>query len=370
MKAIICGGGTVGHLTPGISIAEIIKKNDKNSKILFVSRAGGTENDVILKSGFDLQTIKIEPLIHRITLKNFSKIKTMISALKEAKKILNDFSPDVVIGTGGYVCWPMLRAAQKMKIPTVIHESNLCPGAATRFLAGKSSKVLLNFRESEKHFKKKNNLITVGNPLPDSFSSITRDEARRKLGLTQKDFFILSFGGSGGAEKINETVIELMKSYSSQKKEIVHVHASGKRYLDKIKEENPLFVNSGYNGCKIVPFINNMALYMKAADTVISRCGAMTLSEIAHCQTAPILIPSPNVTGNHQYKNAKMFTDVGAALMIEESELNARTLIDAVRYLAMNKGVREKIKKQLSSFKCDDTKKNIYSIIEEVIKKS
>ena len=363
MKVIICGGGTVGHLTPGISIAEIILKNERNSSVLFVGRTGGEENEVIIKSGFELKTIKIESFIRRITLKNISKARIMVAAIKEARKIINEYSPDLVIGTGGYVCWPVIRAAQKMKIPTAIHESNISPGAAARVLASKCNLVLLNFKESEKFFKKKDNLLAVGNPLPDGFFTITREEARKKLGLTHKDFFILSLGGSGGSERINEIVIKLMKSFSSQKSELTHLHSCGKRYFDKIKKENPQFTGNGYNRCKIVPFIHDMALYMKAADTIISRCGAMTLSEIAECQTVPILIPSPNVTGNHQYKNAKIFTDKGAAIMIEESELNERTLLDAVRYLAMNRALREKMKKQLSTFRLSDTKKNIYQAL-------
>lgn len=362
MKVIFCGGGTVGHLTPAISMAEIIIKNEEDSKILFIGRDGGEENEVIIKKGFELKTIKTLPFIRKVTFKNFKSASYLAKSVIEAKKMIKYFSPDIVIGTGGYVCWPVIRAAQRLKIPTVLHESNYSPGLATKVLATKCDNVMLHFSQSQEHFKRKNNLVTVGNPLPEAFKNITREQARRRLGLSKNDFFILSFGGSIGAEKLNQSIISLMKNYSTQKSNVKHLHATGKRYFEKIKSENELLAN-GNNGCKIIPFINDMPLYMKAADTVISRCGAMTLSEIAECETVPILIPSPNVTGNHQYKNAKVFTDSGAALMIEESELNDRTLLDAVRYLFTNKGIRDKMKKELKKFKSEDTETTIYNLI-------
>ena len=368
MKVIICGGGTVGHLTPGISIAEIIQKNERNSAVLFIGRENGDENDVIIRNGFKLKTLKISSFKRRITTKNLKAFSIMLKALRESKKIIKKESPDIVIGTGGYVCWPVIRAAQKMKIPTVMHESNFSPGLATRSLASRCDKIMLHFALSEKEFKRKDNLVTVGNPIPEAFSRITREEARKKLGLTDRDFFILSFGGSGGAEKMNESIISLMKNYSSRKIEIKHLHACGKKYFEQMKKENDALAK-GHNGCKIVPFIEEMPTYMKAADTVISRSGAMTLSELSECEIAPILIPSPNVTNNHQYKNAKTFTDSGAALMIEEHELNDRTLIDAVRYLQTNKGIREKIKKEIAKFKSVNAKKLIYEVIKTTAKK-
>ena len=368
MNVIICGGGTVGHLTPGISIAEIITRSYKNSRILFVGREGGEENSVIEKRGFKLKTIKISGISRSLSLKNLKSLSHIISSGKRARKIVKEEKPDLVIGTGGYVCWPIIRAAQKEKIPTMIHESNILPGLATKLLSPKCDKVLLNFKQSEIYFKRKDNLMTVGNPLPKAFETVTREEARRKLGLSKSDFFILSFGGSTGAQRLNESIISLMESYSVKRKSVKHLHGCGKRYFEEIKEKYPLFAK-GKDGCKIVPFIDEMATYMKAADTVISRCGAMTLSEICACKTVPILIPSPNVTANHQYKNAKVFTDSGAALMIEESELNDRTILDAVRYLESNPALREKMKKRLSTFRSDEVEKLILKAINEIIKK-
>ena len=367
MKVLICGGGTVGHLTPGISIAELILQSDKDSDVLFVGRYGGEENAVIENRGYRLKTIKISPITRKLTLKNLKSATSVVTSLIEAQSIINVEKPDLVIGTGGYVCWPMIKVAQKKKIPTILHESNLIPGLATKRLSKKCNKVLLNFKQSENYFKFKDNLLTVGNPLPEAFYAISREQARRKLGLAKNDFFILSFGGSGGAGRLNESIISLMEGYCRKKSSVKHLHGCGRRYFEKIKEKFPHFAQ-GKDGCKIVPFIDDMPLYMKAADTVISRCGAMTLSEIATSQTVPILIPSPNVTNNHQYENAKVFADSGAAIMIEETELSERTLLDAVRYLESNVGIRENMKSKLSAFRSYDVKKLILTAVKETQK--
>ena len=366
MKALICGGGTVGHITPGISIAEIIKKHEPKSEITFIGRENGEENRVITKKGYKLRTISVKGLLRNASIKNLKAIYKLFGSLKASKEILKEEAPDIVIGTGGYVCWPVIKAAQKMKIPTVIHESNLSPGLATKALSKKCDKILLNFKESEEMFRKKDNVIPVGNPISDVFFTASRKSARERLNLSDSDFLILSFGGSGGSKKLNEEILKFMKSFSAKNKRIKHIHATGRKYFSETKSNYPNFLD-GNNGCKILPFIDDMPHYMKAADIIISRCGAMTLSEISASGCVPILIPSPNVTNNHQYKNAKTFTDCGAAIMIEESELNETTLTDAVKFLLSNKSTREQMKKNLSSFKNENAGEKIYGIIKSLI---
>ena len=346
MNAIICGGGTAGHITPGLSIAEIISNKEKDSDILFVGRTDGEENRSINERGYKLRTINIYPIERKITIKNIKSIFALKKALSASKKIINEFNPDIVIGTGGYVCWPMIKAAQSMNIPTVLHESNTTPGLATKTLSEYATQVMLNFSQTQKELKRKDNISVVGNPIPENFSKISRTEARKRLGIKDGTLFILSFGGSGGAKKINDVSIKMMRNFCSKATDINHIHATGRKYYDEIKKALPSY-SKGYMGCKIVDYINDMALYMKAADIVISRCGAMTISEIIECGCVPILIPSPNVTNNHQYKNAKILTDTRCALMIEESELNEASLTDAVTYLKNNKAERIKIKNNL-----------------------
>lgn len=348
MRIIFCGGGTVGHITPAIAIAEKISRKNEGAEILFIGREGGEENTAVTNHGFNLTTVDIKGFERKLSIRNLSNFKTALKALKKAKSILKSYSPDVVVGTGGYVTWPVVRAAQKLKIPTVIHESNACPGLTAKLLAPNCDKVLVNLSGTEAEFKHTKSIKTVGNPVREDFFTLDKAVSRKKLGISQNEFLISSFGGSGGSEKINETVIALMKSHSSKIKNIKHIHSCGNKYFNGIKEKYSEFVK-GYNGCIIKPYIENMPEVITASDIVISRCGAMTIAEISAAQCAAILIPSPNVTNNHQYKNAKLLYDSGACIMIEEKHLNERELLDAVRGLENDfrkrNDMREKIKK-------------------------
>ena len=346
MKIIFCGGGTAGHITPAIAIAQEVKRRNKKNKILFIGREGGQENDLITKAGFPLTTLSVRGLQRKLTLKNFEAIYKAVSAKKEAKRIIKAFSPDVILGTGGYVCWPVLKAGYDLKIPIYIHESNIFPGLTTRLLANKCRKVLIYNDETKKFLPKNARCVAVGNPIGKAFFSTSRAKARAELSLSEKDFFILSFGGSLGAKKINNTIISLMKKYSSKNKNIYHLHAVGK---NNFKEEYTTLLTEE-SRCKIVPFIDNMPLYMKAADIVICRAGAMTLAELSAAGTASILIPSPNVADDHQYKNAMIFKEKNAAVIITEDKLDEDALEATIEHLANNKEERRKLSKCIELF--------------------
>ena len=365
MRVVFCGGGTAGHITPAISIAESILIKHPDSKILFIGRAGGDENHLITHCGFDLKEIEIHGIKRSLSLKNLELIRMLFRAIKQSKEILKHFNPNVVIGTGGYVSWPVLKAAQSLKIPTIIHESNAYPGLTTRILASKCDKVLINFPESKNHLKNKSNVCTVGNPIRRAFFKYSRASARKELGIKPTTFFILSLGGSGGSEIINQQIITLMKNYSQKLSDTLHIHACGKRYFEEIKKKNAELIES-QNGTRIIPFIENMALYATAADIIICRCGAMTLSEISKAGCVPILIPSPNVTDNHQYKNGKVFSDKGAAILLEESELTERSLTDAVKYLKREVAQRKRMASKLSTLHNPNCLNLICQEIEEV----
>lgn len=367
MKFIFCGGGTAGHITPAIAIAEKILEKIPDADILFVGRENGDENQTVKLRGFELETLKICGFERKFSINNLQNLNTAFKALKKAKKIIKEFSPDAVIGTGGYVCWPMVKAAQRLRIPTVIHESNAAPGLTAKLLATRCDRVLLNLQGSEKEFKRQDNIRIVGTPVRKEFLMQDRVSARKKLGLNTKDFFIFSFGGSGGSEKLNKTVIEFMESHSTKNKYIRHTHACGKKYFETIKKTHPHLVY-GKDGCVIKPYINEMALMIKAADLVIARSGAMTLAEISAAGAAAILIPSPNVTNNHQYKNAKLLRDIKAAIMIEEGDLNERSLTDAVKKLENDIQLRKKISQTVQNFYISDSDEKIANEILNTIK--
>ena len=346
MKIVFCGGGTAGHITPALAIAQEVKKEYKDPKILFIGRNCGRENTLIEKEGYDLKTISIAGLQRKFTVKNLDVLKNTIRAYKRSKEILKEFNPDIVFGTGGYVCLPVIMAAKKIGIKTIIHESNAIAGLTTKLLSAKVDKVLLNFEDAKNNLSKKATYAIVGNPINENFYKLKREEARRKLGLKEGDFFILSFGGSLGSSKMNDVIITVMKRLSIKENSITHLHATGERYYKSIKEKNLTKENEKY---KIVSFIEDISHKMPAADLVISRCGAMTISEICASGVASILIPSPNVTDNHQLQNAKLLEKAKAAFIIEEEKVSAEDLEKLIITLKNNKFDRKNVAKNAKS---------------------
>lgn len=339
MRIIFCGGGTAGHINPAIAVAQELSNQYADSEILFIGREGGKENRLIIDSGYKLKTIKIQGLKRKISIKNLKSLSYALRAKATAKRIIREFKPDVIFGTGGYVCWPVISAAHSLGIPCAIHESNISPGLTTRLVAKKCDLILLNHEKSKEYFNHPEKIRVVGNPLRMDFSTITRVSARKEMKLNPNEIMIVSFGGSIGAEKINETVMEVIKEYSTKEKNVRHIHATGARYYEAVKNSE---YARGLNGCKILPYIDDMPRLLHSADIVISRCGAMTLSEISAVGVAAILIPSPNVSDNHQYKNAKYLSDMGGAILIEEKNLSKKVLISAICSLKSDENGRKK----------------------------
>ena len=336
MNIVFCGGGTVGHISPAIAIAEKVRKRHPHASISFIGRRGGAENEIILKNGYSLYEINVSGLIRKPTLKNVKVIKNVFTAELRAKEILKKISPDAVIGTGGYVCFPVLRAAKRLGIFTAIHESNAVLGLSSKMISRKCDVIFLG---ANINIERENALYT-GNPVREDFFRTTKSEARRILHIPRDVFFIISVGGSIGAEKLNKASLEMMDSFSSKRDDVFHYHSVGKRYFEIIKATFPELC-SGINGCSVFDFIDNMPLCLSAADLVISRAGAMTLSEIAATGSASILIPSPNVTADHQTRNALYFVENGASVLINETELSSGVLTDTVSSLIEN---REKLR--------------------------
>ncbi len=356
MKAILTAGGTAGHINPAIAIAEEIKSIHHDAKILFVGREGGFENDLIKKAGFEYKTINIQGLKRGFSLVNFKKLYLALEAKSKAKEIIKEFKPDIILGTGGYVCWPIISVGADMKIPSAIHESNYAPGLTTKLLAKKCNVVFLNNAETKKLLPNGTKTVVSGTPLLQSFLQNDRAKARQKLGIGEKDVFIASFGGSIGSEKMNETILEVIKKYSSKEKIIKHLHATGQQHFESIKKN---FSPDEKSGCEIVPYIHNMSTVLHAADIVITRCGAVTLSELAAVGVASILIPSPNVAENHQFKNAKALSDDGSAILIEEKNLSFESLKNAIDELKNDEFGRKKRAKSIKGKSKDNSAKII-----------
>ena len=356
MRIILCGGGTAGHINPAIVVAEEILESEPASEILFIGREGGRENELVTKAGIRLQTIPIKGLKRSLSPKNISRIKDALKAKGQAEKIIKEFKPDVILGTGGYVCWPIISAGKSLGLPVAIHESNITPGLTTKLLARGCNAVFLAQEKTKEYLSKKAKTFVVGTPLRKEFRSLSRGECRRKLGLKETDILLISFGGSIGADKINQTMIEVMKNYSVKEENITHIHATGERYYKNLPDKDK---NLGNSKCKIKAYIDNMPTLMKAADIAVCRSGAMTISELCASGVAPILIPSPNVTGNHQYMNARLLSDYGAAEIIEEKNLTAKGLTEAINRLKIDKNGRKNRAKNLRKLYDPKAAKNI-----------
>lgn len=356
MRIILCGGGTAGHINPALAVAEEIIDKEPASEILFIGREGGRENELVTKAGIRLQTITIKGLKRSLSFENISRIKNALLAKRKAEKIIKEFKPDVILGTGGYVCWPVITAGKSMGIPVAIHESNITPGLTTRLLAKSCDAIFLSQEKTKEYLNKKARTYVVGTPLRKEFTSLSRSECRRMLGLKEDDILLISFGGSIGADKINQVMIEVIKSFSTKEKNITHIHATGERYYKSLPDEDK---NFDKNKCKIKAYIDNMPTVMKAADIAVCRSGAMTITELCAAGVTPILIPSPNVTDNHQYMNARLLSDHGTAEIIEEKNLTAKALTESINRLKIDKNGRKNRAKAMQRLYEPNSAKNI-----------
>ena len=362
MKVLVTGGGTGGHIYPAIAIANTIRKHNPDAEIAFVGTPRGMENRLVPQEGYPIYHVEIQGLRRKFSFSNIKTLILTVTSVKKAKKLIREFQPDLVIGTGGYVCWPVCKAAAELHIPTALHESNAVPGVAVKMLAGAVDRIYTNFEETAQYLKEKDKILRVGNPLRGEYTAVSYENARIQLGITGKyRWFLLSCGGSLGAARINSEILSLMQSFTSQHPEILHVHAAGSGNYKAVKEQFEQAGLSKYPNLVLMEYIFDMPLRLSAADLVINRAGAMTLSELAALGKPSILIPSPNVTNNHQYKNAKVLSDAGAAILIEESQLNDDLLARTVEELLTDREERRMLSDNFRKFSITDSNNLIYN---------
>lgn len=349
MKCIFTGGGTLGHTNPAIAVAEKIRDKHHNADILFIMRKDGKENAAVLKRGFKVEEIPAVGLNRDKGVIDKARVGGItISALGRCVKIIKQYKPDFIFGTGGYVSFAPLVAGLINKVPTYVHESNTSPGLVTKIAVRLGATPLMSTEEATKHFRSKKECRTVGTPLLSDFDKITRNEAKLKLGIEKGKIFVISFGGSGGSGTMNDVIMELMSDRSKSRSNIIHLHATGEKYFSDAKKKYKN-LSEGDGGQRIVSKITDMAIHMSAADIVICRCGAATLAELSAVGRAAILIPSPNVTNNHQYENGKRLADMNAAIMIEENELTKGWLKDKIQILSQSETLRKTLEKRILS---------------------
>lgn len=370
LRVLMTGGGTGGHVNPAIAMADTIKRNIPNAEIAFVGTSHGIENKLVPKAGYKLYHIEVQGISRKLSLKNIKALWLAFVSVIKAKKLVKEFKPDLVVGTGGYVSWPIVKAASEMGVATALHESNAVPGFAVKMLESYVDVILLNFEDTKKYLKNPEKAVHVGNPIKAEFTTLSKEEARKKLNIGDEyKYVLLSCGGSMGAERVNEEVLKVMDKLTRNHPELLHIHATGSIEYEIAGNE---FKRLGLDKCSNIRFyeyLYDMPLQMAASDLVISRAGATTLTELAAMKKPCILIPSPNVTNNHQYKNAKLIKDMGAAELIEEKEMNGDRLKTLVESLIFDPQRLSELSNNFGSMVVKNPDKLIFSELMKLVEK-
>ena len=330
MRAILTGGGTGGHIYPAVSIAKEIQKRYKNAEIIFVGTEKGLESKIVPKEGFNLKTIKVRGFERKFTIKNLVAVKEAVLSIRSVRRIIKNFKPDIVIGTGGYVCGTVILAAAWMGIPTLIHESNAFAGLTNKLLFRFVDRIALNFEEAAKYFGNPRKVAITGNPIRTDILDISKQTGLLEFGFRDNIPLVFVTGGSRGARKINQSILALAEECSKTGK-FQLLHMTGDTQYEAVLQsyrERKIPTNSV--NIKVVPYLYNMPYALAASDLVISRCGAMILSEVAVLGKPSILIPFPYSADNHQEYNAKAIEKKGAAILILEQDLSEKKLKDIV----------------------------------------
>ena len=372
MRAIFTCGGTGGHINPAIAVAKLLRERKPNCEILFVGAEDGMETKLVPREGFRLETVKISnyrrSLMPKAICHNVQTVFTIRKALRRAEKIIEDFKPDVILGTGGYASYPMLKMGTKMGIPTALHEANAVPGLATRMVCDKVDKILVSFAESSKEYKNSERVIAVGMPVRQEFIYTKRDEARKQLGIGDEKL-IVSAWGSLGAREMNKKIAQFMK-LECEENRYRHIHATGSfgwRWMPDFVKDMGVNLKK-YPLVSMQEYIYNMPTVMAAADLFISRAGASTLNEIAAAGTPCIIVPSPNVTNNHQEKNARILEQRGAAVVICEDDCDGKVLYEAAKGLLEDRERCASMRKALRQMAVIDSADRICQIICDLAK--
>lgn len=373
MRVIIAAAGTAGHINPGIAIANKIKQEEKDSEIIFIGTTRGLENDLVPRAGFGLKTIEAYGLSKKLSIENLKKLYLTLKGFGEAKKIIKEFKPDVVIGMGGYICGAVIASAHSLNIPTLLHESNSFPGKAIKMLAKKTDTILVSFEDAIPRIKNAKNVVYTGTPVKikrQEYDTNTKNGILQKLGLNETKPVVLVSGGSQGAKKINEAIIQIIKNKLNKNYQVIW--ATGQKQFDIVKEElenNQENINN-IDGMKIMPYIYNMEEVANTSDIMVGRAGAMTVTEIANLGKPSILVPLPNVSHNHQWYNAKVLENVGASKIILNDELTGENLNKVIEDILKEPSQKKKMGENALKIATNNADEKIYQEIKKLERKN
>ena len=373
MKVLFACGGTAGHINPAIAVAQRLQALDPKTEVLFVGTPDRMESELVPRAGYAFESVKVSSFSRSMSaagLKhNVSAAKDALTATRAAKKIVRAFQPDIAVGTGGYVCYPVLKAAAQLNVPTLVHESNAGPGLTTKMLLSDVDRVLVGFEESRRHYGDPTRVFVTGTPVRTGFSDCTKDEAKKKLGLPVDQPLVVSLWGSLGARIMNEKITDMI-ALAGDNPGFRLIHSAGKAGYDTVAKklrETCLFdlAASGYD---VRPYIYDMPLVMAAADLVLCRAGASTLAELTYLGKPAILVPSPYVTNNHQEKNARVLEHAGGAKVLLEPELTGADLLSAIRSLLADSAALDDMANAMKACGVPDATERIADIVLEMVR--
>lgn len=372
MNLIFTCGGTAGHINPAIAVASTMRERFPDCNILFIGAAGHMEEKLVPKAGFELKTLPVSGLSRGKNIaavkKNLLAVKEVLDAVKECKRIFRQFQPDLIFGTGGYASFPALYAGSSLGIPTITHESNAVPGLTNKLANKKANRVLVAFEESIANYPDKSKVEAVGMPIRKEFIFTDKEDARRELGLDERPVVVSAFG-SLGAKVMNQTVADILVKERDDGYPFQHIHATGSfgwEWMPDLVAEKGIDLAEA-KSVDMREYIYNMPTVMAAADVMISRSGASTCNEIAACGIPCILIPSPNVTNNHQEKNARLLEGKGGAVVILEKECTPEKVYSEITNLLSQPELRKQMGKNLREMVRLDSAERICDIILETI---
>lgn len=362
MRIIVTGGGTGGHIYPALALIKYIQQKDPRSEFLYIGTTKGLESELVPRENIPFKAIEITGFKRSLSLENIRTVLRFIKGVRESKRIIKEFKPDVVLGTGGYVCGPVVYVASKLKIPTVIHEQNSVPGLTNKFLSKYVDKVAICFKEVEQFFPIEKVVLT-GNPRASEVIVERTKGVLENFQLQSGKPTVLITGGSRGASPINQAVLSALPQLQQKSYQVIFV--TGKAHYDQIvaQVKNP----ENYNNVAIVPFIHEMEKVLPSVDVVVGRAGATSLAELTALGIPSILIPSPYVTNNHQEKNAKTLVSNGAAIMITEKELSSTKLVEALDTLLLDRNKRYEMAEAAKQLGMRDASERLANVLFQLV---
>ncbi|MDE3838428.1 undecaprenyldiphospho-muramoylpentapeptide beta-N-acetylglucosaminyltransferase [Bacillus methanolicus] len=364
MRIVVSGGGTGGHIYPALALIREIAKENKNAQFLYIGTEKGLESKIVTREQIPFKSIHITGFKRKLSFENIKTVFRFVKGVRDSKKILKEFNPDVVIGTGGYVCGPVVYAASRIGIPTIIHEQNSVPGLTNKFLSRYVDKIAVCFEEAKAFFPSEKVVLT-GNPRASEVVGQDGIHGRLSSGLKVKDPAVLIFGGSRGARPINEAVLKTLSQFEEKPYQVLYV--TGDVHYEEVKKEVELIGNP--DNVVIKPFIHNMPEVLAGIDLVVSRAGATTLAELTSLGIPSILIPSPYVTNNHQEKNSRALSDHGAAILLLEKDLTGSKLVEHIDQILMDKDKLTEMKNAAKRLGMPDAARKFYMVIQELAAK-